>query len=659
VFHANDHNAPHWSTDFVEHIRTVHFALVAVCLALIGLVQFEKPKDVSTAQFQLQEIKKAVDNWTSDQVAGALGKAFSRWGFDPTLPPENPTVVNANGYVVGLSMDDIILRLSSEEQHSDRIVKWDEITKQPNSLGDFERVWNLFNTPTYLEVLSPNLLNKVVHIGLDGKAKAEIYTEMPTPPKNVAHTLEAWPISDDERQLVEQTLNITLPHRAFVEYIRDNDQTYIFPVLSQEEHRIFFQLALSSTHPYWNKVGVFSSAFPELSSATTRIGFKSFEEIESRLNAEAAKPRADSFEAFGVKFPVEMASRWGIILVVGIQLYLWIHLYELSPKLNDDNPGWDVAWIGVYQAIPARVLFLSSTALLPILTIFILGNHALQNASRVVWEVYICAVVASVVLAGLIAEGVPRRRVGSDAVVVPPSPDQDHRHKSKWLYLVKESFILPMLTAAVVFYLLHGKLKPLAEVLPPPWAEVIAHPIVEILLSTLITLGYVFGSFFVTRLAMHGVSWLIIVGTTSYALMTFTHLSKASIYVLWCGIIWGAVFLLLVRLIRAKRTFARSLEDGFTPAARDYPSWVDDEGNLRLFDWDSNDFFGEDFGRLIFVSLSFWLIFLIGTVVLAMTLWKGIGISGRTSIVVSLLIGVIVAVPVYFVSRISGENSVD
>jgi hypothetical protein len=35
-------------------------------------------------------------------------------------------------------------------------------TKPPNSLAEFEHVWNLFTTPTYLAVPYPNLVNKVV-----------------------------------------------------------------------------------------------------------------------------------------------------------------------------------------------------------------------------------------------------------------------------------------------------------------------------------------------------------------------------------------------------------------------------------------------------------------------------------------------------------------
>jgi hypothetical protein len=112
-----------------------------------------------------------------------------------------------------------------------------------------------------------------------------------------------------------------------------------------------------------------------------------------------------------VKFPVETASRWGIILIVGIQLYLWIHLHELAPRLKAGDPGWDVAWIGVYRSLPARSLFFCSTVVLPILTIGLLGKHALKNATFSSWSVYVASMVSCLVLSVLIMAG-----LGSGAV---------------------------------------------------------------------------------------------------------------------------------------------------------------------------------------------------------------------------------------------------
>src|SRR5690348_14051707 len=86
---------PHWSADFVEHIRTVHFALIAACLGLIGLVQFKKPLEVSTARRQLQDIKSAVDRWNSDEI---LTETLQQTGVPSGMPmimPENGKVRNA------------------------------------------------------------------------------------------------------------------------------------------------------------------------------------------------------------------------------------------------------------------------------------------------------------------------------------------------------------------------------------------------------------------------------------------------------------------------------------------------------------------------------------------------------------------------------------
>ena len=123
------------------------------------------------------------------------------------------------------------------------------------------------------------------------------------------------------------------------------------------------------------------------------------------------------------------ATRWGILLIVAIQLYLWIHLPELSPRLKDGDAGWDGCMVGVYRSLPARTLFVSSTALLPILTIVALGNNALREATALVWGIYIIALVASLLLAYLIVRSVPRRDLQRAGSVPQRAPDRhDNRN---------------------------------------------------------------------------------------------------------------------------------------------------------------------------------------------------------------------------------------
>jgi hypothetical protein len=181
---------------------------------------------------------------------------------------------------------------------------------------------------------------------------------------------------------------------------------HIVILFSATEKRMDGQAALIRTHPY-RKAGLCSESFAELMKAAPNQDV-SFESIAGSFEQEAAKPKFDSFEVFGVKFPVETASRWGIILIVGIQLYLWIHLHELAPRLEAGDPGWDVAWIGVYRFLPARSLFFCSTVVLPILTIGLLGKHALKNATFSSWSVYVAAMVSCLVLSVLIMAGLPK-----------------------------------------------------------------------------------------------------------------------------------------------------------------------------------------------------------------------------------------------------------
>ena len=57
----------HWSVDFVEHLRTVHFALVTVSVALIILVSGSSGARYSRALSQAQQIAALSDRWTEVQ----------------------------------------------------------------------------------------------------------------------------------------------------------------------------------------------------------------------------------------------------------------------------------------------------------------------------------------------------------------------------------------------------------------------------------------------------------------------------------------------------------------------------------------------------------------------------------------------------------------
>ena len=53
----------HWSKDFVEHLRTVHFALIAVCVGAMILASARTQLEISQAHEQLNQISDTVKTW--------------------------------------------------------------------------------------------------------------------------------------------------------------------------------------------------------------------------------------------------------------------------------------------------------------------------------------------------------------------------------------------------------------------------------------------------------------------------------------------------------------------------------------------------------------------------------------------------------------------
>jgi hypothetical protein len=62
----------HWSKDYVEHLRAVHFSLIAVCASLIVLVGNSVDYDAKRAFHQAQDVQDFVKAWKSDWVFSQL-----------------------------------------------------------------------------------------------------------------------------------------------------------------------------------------------------------------------------------------------------------------------------------------------------------------------------------------------------------------------------------------------------------------------------------------------------------------------------------------------------------------------------------------------------------------------------------------------------------
>jgi len=115
----------------------------------------------------------------------------------------------------------------------------------------------------------------------------------------------------------------------------------------------------------------FSQAFYELDQSTAGFQHLKFEDLTKILKTQQETSR-ESFEAFGVKFPKETTTRWGVLVILGLQFYLWLHMAEYRKRPYQES---DVAWVGVYEGFIARLTFGLTALLLPVAVIVFMGSY--------------------------------------------------------------------------------------------------------------------------------------------------------------------------------------------------------------------------------------------------------------------------------------------
>src|SRR5260370_22580002 len=156
----------HWSKDHVEHLRTVHFSLLVVSVALLAIAATRSQSEISTAHQQIKDILELARSWDADWLQ-AHAENRMRDQNDPnkkTLADvirrvSEPIIIRVNhadnSEVLSLKFPEpnwtiegeplLPLQVENYGQwlHADlrgdtRIVR----LNRPNSLMDFKRFWD-------------------------------------------------------------------------------------------------------------------------------------------------------------------------------------------------------------------------------------------------------------------------------------------------------------------------------------------------------------------------------------------------------------------------------------------------------------------------------------------------------------------------------------
>jgi hypothetical protein len=131
--------------------------------------------------------------------------------------------------------------------------------------------------------------------------------------------------------------------------------------------------------------GRFSEVFRQLKEFAKTSGIQSLPALEEALSKSDLSDSA-VFEAFGIKFPADMATLGGVVVLLSVQLYFFLYLRKLNGTLKPDDPGWDVPWIGMDSSSLARIVFMGTVVLLPVASLMVLSRETFRVALFVKWD---------------------------------------------------------------------------------------------------------------------------------------------------------------------------------------------------------------------------------------------------------------------------------
>lgn len=389
------------SKDFVEHLRTVHFALVITCIALFVVLTTPSQANISKAEDDLRIINEIVTTWDRMLMATAVTHTTSDFiGQCKTNFADAYVYDGKRVYALKFDQNRILKESGATwrflETYFDGLEDSPSIVgthHPPLSLKEFRQLWD-----SSFSLLCPEYLSDHVRVSYANHAKSYelLYVAPHVPPNtpSVQVNLGASMQTARKRSTGEE-----IP--TFVGGYNDIGGDRFIDIEIPASNWI-------STNVRWRNEIIkavpanhlrhadFDAAFPELAQVTKDVQDVTFDDLGKLLALEKnhAKP---SFEAFGIRFPAEGTARWGIPLLLGMQLYFFLHFRQYRRRKSKPVA---IAWIGNYDDSISRLAFQATALALPTSTVaFVAFNTTLVDTPK--WNVYL--LILGIALSALFA----------------------------------------------------------------------------------------------------------------------------------------------------------------------------------------------------------------------------------------------------------------
>jgi hypothetical protein len=371
--------------DFATHLRTVHFTLILACMitlvSLIGGVGTE----VERAHEQLykviaikenwylwlnrwaleeaKELEKAgINQWTKvpSQINVCLPSAPS-WQFRLRGSPLQFFIVVPRGGQVRI-LADAFKKVNGVLQFQPPPEPW------PVTLDDFKAFWNSAHdiTVEVIESIDP----EIHFIHADGTVEKYSWTALC--PANSSSSLDLQYRRYDHVCSNRVLQKLTGP--LFCGDIPKKTITVAVGVgVGDRSQRVMSNLRSWLVNKYsLQAAGVgFEKDFAALSKVTTHYAELKLPQVQLVLEAELQRS-GERVQLVGLTLPLKMLSLTTVMIILAIQFYFLLHLWQFQPSQKDT----EVAWVGLYDNLWARAITLVTGLVLPFFTIIFVMAHS-------------------------------------------------------------------------------------------------------------------------------------------------------------------------------------------------------------------------------------------------------------------------------------------
>jgi hypothetical protein len=394
-----------------EHLRTVHFALLTMCLLLLGTVLQNKPAPLSTAIENLKAMSALRSN--SDKISKELTKTAAA-AVESAGASGQALQLGLPVYLLGIWPDGTrtsfelryprswVAQMMGGVKYSDN----NPFEYSAATVGEFAVYWNSLQIVSVLPIPSLTAAEYRLYDNLSPNNDGQIVAlETSLPRFQSLVKTKAKDVQDTDSLYTPTPLTL-----HWSDYSLQTDMLFgrrkiiiSFPLqtLTIDLQPAF--MAATGHSQDW-KHGDFNRSFGELSYTQASIIFPlTFSDAltyESRKASEEAS-KEDYVEIFGAKLPRSSIGNWGTFILLGIQVYMILNLSQLRKEFWEQ--GYKASnWIGTYPGIGPAAFVVSTCIVAPVVLVVIFSFLEWKSSEITMRVFYVSATVTSIVVGFLL-----------------------------------------------------------------------------------------------------------------------------------------------------------------------------------------------------------------------------------------------------------------